>query len=236
MAGDAQALNQWDVSPAGALSIQQRLRRLVSLEDGVRLDDVRVVVGVDCSYLRTPSGTRAYAGAVAVSYPDLAVLEETVVDEPVEFPYVPGLLSFREVPAMSRAVRALAARPDVVIADAQGYAHPRRMGAASHLGLVLDLPAIGCAKSKLVGRYEEPPAELGARAPLVDRGEVVGAVVRTKPTAAPLFVSPGHRVDVELAVDLVLGCCRPGERLPYPTGRAHDLVTETTRPLRKRSA
>jgi deoxyribonuclease V len=241
MAGDATLpsdpdLRRWDVSPTEARELQARLRRLVSLEAGVRVDDVRVVAGVDCSYVRDAGTTVAYAGAVAVAFPSLDMLEDVVVEQPVSFPYVPGLLSFREVPAMSRAVQALGVAPEVVICDAQGYAHPRRIGAASHLGLVLDLPTVGCAKSRLVGGYEEPLREFGARSPLVDRGEVVGTVVRTRPTVAPLFVSPGHRVSVELAVDLVLRCCRAGERLPVPTARAHDLVTERTRPLRKRSA
>jgi deoxyribonuclease V len=229
-------LHSWDITPDEARALQERLRGLVRLADGVRADDLVTVVGVDCSYVRDGASTVAYAGAVAVQLPSLDVLESIVVEQEVSFPYVPGLLSFREVPAMSRAVQGLGVRPDVVIADAQGYAHPRRVGAASHLGLVLDLPTVGCAKSRLVGRYEEPARALGARSPLVDRGEVVGAVVRTRPTAAPLFVSPGHRVGVDLAVELVLRFCRPGERLPVPTARAHDLVTERTRPLRRRSA
>jgi deoxyribonuclease V len=229
-------VNRWDVSPAEAQALQLELRRLVSLEDALALDDVRTVVGVDCSYVKSSDTTVAYAGAVAVSFPSLEVVESVVVDEPVSFPYVPGLLSFREVPAMSRAVRELRTRPDVILCDAQGIAHPRRIGAASHLGLVLDLPTVGCAKSRLVGRYEEPDRAFGARSPLVDRGELVGSVVRTRPTATPLFVSPGHRVGIELAVQLTLACCAPGKRLPVPTARAHDLVTERTRPLRARSS
>lgn len=229
-------LDRWDVTPAEAVAIQGELRGLVRSTDEVRLDEVRVVVGVDCSYVRVEGATLAYAAAVAVELPSLETVESVVVDEPVSFPYVPGLLSFREVPAMSGAIRSLSARPEVVLCDAQGIAHPRRIGAASHLGLMVDLPTVGCAKSRLVGRYEEPARELGARAPLVDRGQVVGAVVRTRPSAAPLFVSPGHRVGVDLAVELVLACCRPGESVPVPTGAAHDLVTERTRPLRRRTA
>lgn len=229
-------LERWDLTPAEAAAVQKRLRPLVSTDDAIAIEDVRLVAGVDCAYVRAGGPTRAFAGAVVVALPSLEVVESVVVDQPVSFPYVPGLLSFREVPAMSRAVRALGRRPDVVLCDAQGYAHPRRIGAASHLGLVLDAPTVGCAKSRLIGRYEEPEAAFGARTPLVDRDELVGMVVRTLPTAAPLFVSPGHNVGVGLAVELVLRCCVPGQRLPAPTARAHDLVTERTRPLRKKSA
>lgn len=179
------------------------------------------------------SGTTAYAVVVVLSFPALQVVETTFGSAPVTFPYVPGLLTFREAPAVLAACRQTRAEPDVLLFDGQGYAHPRRLGLASHLGLILDRPSIGCAKSRLVGRYAEPARELGASTPLIDRGEEVGAALRTRPSHAPLFVSPGHRVSVATAVQIVLACCREGRFMPEPTRLAHNLVTEHARMLRE---
>ena len=222
-------LHPWDVSPAEARSIQAELAGRLVLEDAFSLDDVRTVAGVDNSYVKHGGGTIAHAAVLVLSFPDLEVVETAVATRPVAFPYVPGLLSFREAPAVLAAYEQVKAEPDVILFDGQGYAHPRRFGLASHLGLVLDRPSIGCAKSRLVGRFEEPERVFGAQTPLVDRGEVVGAAVRTRPRHAPLFVSPGHKVSVETAVALALACCRDGGFMPLPTHLAHDAVTARVR-------
>jgi deoxyribonuclease V len=227
-------LHDWDVSPAEAARIQRELRGRVSLVDGIALDDVRVVAGVDNAYVGRGKEAMAHAVVVALSFPSLDVIETAYAALPVTFSYVPGLLSFREAPAVLDAFRRLAAEPDVVLFDGQGYAHPRRLGLASHLGIVLDRPSVGCAKSRLVGAHDEPAREHGAWTPLTHRGEVVGAAVRTRPGHAPLYVSPGHRLSVATAVALVLRCCREERFLPEPTRIAHELITEHTRPLRRK--
>ena len=224
-------LHPWDVPPAEARRLQTAFAGRVSLTDAVALADLRHVAGVDNAYLKVGDATVAHAAVVVLTYPELEVVETALAEHPVAFPYVPGLLSFREAPAVLAAFARVTVEPDAVLFDGQGYAHPRRFGLASHLGLVLDLPAIGCAKSRLVGRYEEPPREFGAHTPLVVDGEVVGAAVRTRPRHAPLFVSPGHKTSVAGAVALALACCR-GAFMPEPTRLAHELVTATTRPFR----
>jgi deoxyribonuclease V len=148
---------------------------------------------------------------------------------PVSFPYVPGLLAFREGPIVLAALERLAERPDVLIFDAQGLAHPRRMGLATHLGILLDVPSVGCAKSRLCGKETEPGEEKGSWTPLLDRGEVIGAVVRTRSRVRPVYVSVGHRVDLETAVSLVLSCATK-YRLPEPTRWAHRVAGGETLP------
>ena len=222
-------LHPWDVDPGQARAIQAELAPRVRLEDAIILDGVRTVAGIDNSYATQDGETIAHAAVVVLTFPELAVIETRVATRPVDFPYVPGLLSFREGPAVLAACAALEAEPDVLLFDGQGYAHPRRFGLASHLGLVLDCPSIGCAKSRLVGRFDEPERVFGAQTPLVDRGEVVGAAVRTRPRHAPLFVSPRHKVSVETALALALACCRDGAFMPLPTRLAHDAVTARAR-------
>jgi deoxyribonuclease V len=222
----------WDVTPAEARALQRELAPRVSLIDAIDPAAVRVAVGVDNGYVKTEAGYVAYAAAVAVVLPDLEVLEVAYGSAPVTFPYVPGLLSFREAPAILAALEAVRAEPDVFLFDGQGYAHPRRFGLASHLGVVLERPAIGCAKSRLVGEFVEPADEVGAWSPLVAGGETVGAALRTRLGHDPLFVSPGHMISVETAVAIVRACCRDGAFLPVPTGAAHDAVTAYTKPLR----
>jgi len=217
-------MHDWDVSVEEAVAIQRRLRSLVQTAPEVALDRVRIVAGVDASYKDV-----AKAAVVALSFPALDVLETAVAVREIPFPYVPGLLSFREAPAVLDALAKLRARPDVLIFDGQGLAHPRRLGLASHLGVYLDLPSVGCAKSRLVGRYDEPGPTMGDRSPLMDRGEVIGTVLRTKPRTNPLFVSVGHKVDLETAVGLVLACLR-GYRLPEPTRLADRLAGERALP------
>jgi deoxyribonuclease V len=228
------ALHGWDLSPDEARALQAELRPRVELRDVIQPDQVRLVAGVDSGYVRNDQGTIGFAAVVVLRFPELEVVEQRIASRPVTFPYIPGLLSFREAPAVLAALEAVESEPDLLVFDAQGYAHPRRLGAASHLGLFVDRPTIGCAKSRLIGRYQEPPREAGARTDLVDRGETIGAVVRTRPSAAPLFVSPGHLMTVDTAVELVLATCRPGRRLPEPTRLAHDLVTTHTRGRRPR--
>ncbi|MBV9282131.1 MAG: deoxyribonuclease V [Chloroflexi bacterium] len=226
---NVQDLHPWDVSPEEAKRIQSELRARVQLTDDARLRDIRLVAGVDNTYVRHDAGTTAYAVVVTLTFPSLDVVETAFASCPVAFPYVPGLLSFREAPAILAAFRRAAREPDVILFDGQGYAHFRRLGLASHLGVILDRPSIGCAKSRLVGRYQEPAREFGSATPLVDRGEEVGAAVRTRPSHAPLFVSPGHKVSIETAVRIVLACCRDNHFMPEPTRLAHELVTQHAR-------
>lgn len=204
----------WDVSLAETREIQTQLRRHVLVQPLERLPEV--VAGVDVSV----GEVRARAAAVLLTYPDLLPLQAATAEMPVSFPYVPGSLTFREGPAALAALERLADRPDLVIFDAHGLAHPRRMGLATHLGILLDIPAIGCAKSRLCGTYVEPDEHKGSWTRLTDGDEVIGAVVRTRDRVRPVFVSVGHRVDLEAAVALVLGCVSK-YRLPEPTRWAH---------------
>ena len=178
----------------------------------------RLIVGVDISVDRF-SGTGRGA-AVVLSYPDLVIVETQVVTDSIEFPYVPGLLSFREAPLILAALEKLTVTPDLILVDGQGMAHPRRMGLASHLGLFLGVPTIGCAKSRLCGECEEPGREAGSYADLTDKGEVIGAALRTRAGVKPVYVSIGHMIDLPSAMRWVLACCR-GYRLPEPTRLAH---------------
>jgi deoxyribonuclease V len=219
----------WDVSPAEARAIQSDLASQVDLRDGIELDAITIVAGIDNAYIKSDGGTKACAAVVAMSFPALKVIETAVAWEPVVFPYVPGLLSFREGPAVLAACAELRVAPDVVLLDGQGYAHPRRFGLASHIGVLLDRPTVGCAKSRLIGTFEEPERVFGAHMPLIDHGEVVGAAVRTRPRHKPLFVSPGHKVSVATAVAIVLACCRNGAFLPEPTRLAHETVSRARR-------
>jgi deoxyribonuclease V len=210
--------HRWDVTPAEAVEIQERLRRFVITADGI--EHVHAVAGLDLG-LR---GDTARAAAVVLSYPELALLEQAVAERPIEFPYVPGLLTFREGPAALAALERLHASWDVLLCDGQGYAHPRRLGLASHLGVLLDRPTVGCAKSRLVGAHGEVGEARGSRADLVADGEVIGAVLRTRQGVKPVFVSVGHRIDLASAVELVLSCA-PRFRLPEPTRQAHRLAS-----------
>ncbi|HEX8203695.1 MAG TPA: deoxyribonuclease V [Isosphaeraceae bacterium] len=220
-------LHAWDLDPAGARALQVELARRV--DTSTPLGPWETVAAADVSFDR--GGEELYAAVVVVRARTFALVERVGVAGPATFPYVPGLLSFREAPALIEAFGRLRTRPDVVVCDGQGIAHPRRLGIASHLGLWLDRPTVGCAKSRLCGRYEVPGPDRGDRSPLVDRGEVVGAVVRTRPRVAPLFVSPGHRCDLDGAVALVLAV-GDGLRLPVPSRMAHAYVNEVRRAAR----
>jgi deoxyribonuclease V len=178
-----------------------------------------VIAGIDVSI----KDEQARAAVVLLTYPDLGPFQSAVADVPVSFPYVPGLLAFREGPAVLAALERLTAQPDVLMFDAQGLAHPRRMGLATHLGVLLDMPSVGCAKSLLCGDYEQPAEQRGSWTPLYDGDEVIGAVVRTRDEVQPVFVSVGHRIDLETAIALVLNCATR-YRLPEPTRWAHQVA------------
>ncbi len=210
--------HRWDVTPEEAIEIQQMLRSRVQLTNGFDPVQVHTIAGIDASYR-----DMARAAVVVLSFPELVVVDSAIAVRETPFPYVPGLLSFREAPAVLDAIEKLSVRPDLIMCDGQGIAHPRRLGIASHIGVYLDLPSIGCAKSRLTGTYKEPGPEEGARSPLLSQGEVIGMVLRSKPRSNPLFISPGHKIDVETAVDFVVRCLR-GFRLPEPTRAAHNLA------------
>jgi deoxyribonuclease V len=222
-------VHAWDVSPAEARSIQADLAGRVALTDAISIDAIETVAGVDNTYVKLDSLTTVCAVVVVLAFPAMEIIETAIVWQPIAFPYVPGLLSFREAPAVLAACADLTAEPDVFLCDGQGYAHPRRLGLASHLGLFLNRPTVGCAKSRLVGQYEESERVFGAQTPLVDRGEVIGAAVRTRPRHKPLFVSPGHKISIETAVVIALACCRDGAFLPEPTRLAHEITTRERR-------
>ena len=214
-----------------AVAFQQRLRGLVVTSGLVR--SPRLVAGVDVSYDFVPTrfserkkaSEELYAAVVVLELPSLRVVESVGVAGRAEFPYVPGLLSFRELPPLLKAFRKLRTTPDAVLVDGQGIAHPRRCGLASHLGLVLDLPTVGCAKSRLIGEYREPALRRGSESDLLDGGEIIGRVVRTRDRVTPLFVSVGHKISLDAAVALVLECAARF-RLPETTRQAHTLVNQ----------
>jgi len=204
------------MTPDQAIKLQRELASMVSRRG--ELETVRLIAGVDIS--APDAAGLARAAVVVLSYPELALVERKVITKKVTFPYVPGLLSFRESPLIIAACEELEAIPDLILVDGQGIAHPRRLGLASHLGLLWDKPTIGCAKSRLCGQHKAVPSEPGSYAEITDNGEVIGAVLRTRANVAPLYISIGHKVDLETAVSWVLRCCR-GQRLPEPTRLAH---------------
>ena len=209
-------MHSWQASITQALDIQQRLASQVSRSSEVTIP--RFIAGVDISAEKAQR--LATAAVVVLNYPELRLVETKVAEGRLDFPYVPGLLSFRESPLTLAACERLTVTPDLILVDGQGIAHPRRMGLASHLGLFLNLPTIGCAKSRLCGHHEEPDEKLGSYAEVVDRGEVIGAALRTKCGMKPIYVSIGHKVDLQTAIYWVLECCR-GYRIPEPTRLAH---------------
>jgi deoxyribonuclease V len=217
-------LHRWNVSPEEAVEIQNQLRARIDLYS--EPEELETVAGIDVSYDK--GSDWLFAAIVVLHLPDLRLIGSASAVAQVPFPYIPGLLSFRECPAVLQAWDKLKVRPDCLMCDGQGIAHPRRLGIASHLGLWLDLPSIGCAKSLLVGTYREPGVTRGSTEPLIHRKEHVGAILRTKDNVSPVFVSQGHKITLERAVELVLACCTK-YRLPEPTRRAHLLVNEIRR-------
>lgn len=209
--------HSWDVGYREAVAIQEKLKADLHLEDALpkKMD---IVAGADISYAR--GDDLFFAAVVVLRLPDFEIVEEAVSSGRVRFPYIPGLLTFREGPVLLKAFEKLRRSPDLVLFDGQGIAHPRGVGLASHMGLLLDLPSVGCAKTRLVGTHPEVGEERGDYAELVLDGKVIGAALRTKRKVKPLFVSPGHRINLKGAVEAVLRCSA-GYRLPEPTRQAH---------------
>ncbi len=218
--------HSWDLSPLEARRLQTALAAKV-LQTPWR-GPVSTVAGIDVG-IRCGTAT---AAVVVLTYPDLEIIEQVVSSQGVRFPYIPGLLSFREGPVILDALGKLSALPDAMIFDGQGIAHPRRLGIASHIGILLDVPTIGCAKSRLCGKHPEPGVKRGSHNLLVDGDEIIGAVVRTRTHIKPVFVSPGHRMDIDGSITYVLGCCRR-YRLPETTRLAHRLASGATIPAQK---
>ncbi len=210
-------LHAWELLPREAIAIQLQLADQIDLCNSVP-DIIKVVAGVDVSYRK--KADRLHAAIVVLDIDNMNIKETVTASGPVNFPYVPGLLSFRELPVLLQAFEKLQTIPEVVLVDGQGIAHPRKFGLASHLGLWLDLPTIGCAKNCLCGRFKEPAEQQGSWSLLTLKEEVIGRVVRTRGGVKPLFVSPGHKIGFERAAEIVLQCGR-GYRLPEPTRQAH---------------
>ncbi len=213
---EVKKLHSWQLSPAQALDTQRRLAAQVSRSGEVTTP--HFIAGVDIAVGRAQG--MATGAVVILSYPELRLVETRVVNGRLDLPYIPGLLSFRESPLTLAACERLSITPDLILVDGQGIAHPRRMGLASHLGLFLDTPTIGCAKSLLCGRHEAPGEKPGSYAEVVDDGETIGVALRTRLGVKPVYVSIGHKVDLQTAIYWVLECCR-GYRIPEPTRLAH---------------
>jgi len=211
-----QRLHSWQLSTAQALDLQRRLAVQVSRNSEAITP--HFIAGVDISVGKAQGV--ATGAVVVLSYPDLRVVETKVAQGRLDLPYIPGLLSFRESPLTLAACERLSITPDLILVDGQGIAHPRRFGLASHLGLFLDVPTIGCAKSLLCGSHKAPGIEPGSYAEVIDRGETIGVALRSKLGVKPVYVSIGHKVDLQTAIHWVMRCCR-GYRLPEPTRLAH---------------
>jgi deoxyribonuclease V len=214
-------LADWPRDAQAAIAAQKSLTGQVKTEND--FGEIKIIAGVDVSYNIRDNISRAVV--VLMRADELQPIHIARANLPTIFPYVPGLLSFREIPVILKAFEKLPAPPDLLMVDGQGIAHPRRLGIAAHLGVLLDIPAIGVAKSRLTGRHAEPGPNRGDMAPLRDRDEVIGTVLRSKPKTNPLFISPGHRVDMETAVRITVECLR-GYRLPEPT-RIADKLTKS---------
>ena len=211
------SLHPWKVAPAEARDLQTQLAPLVSSTSAIP-ENVRYVAGTDISG-QNPDGT-VRAAVVVLSYPELEVAEVSVAEGRPNFPYVPGLLSFRETPVLIEALEKLVLDPDILIIDGHGLAHPRRFGIACHIGVLADTPTIGCAKSRLTGKHGPLCGDVSSQAELIDRGELIGKVLRTRKDVTPIYVSIGHKVDLTSAVAWVTACCR-STRLPETTKLAH---------------
>lgn len=220
-------LHPWRLSYAGAVNVQERIRELVTLRPLAK-SRIRYVAGSDLAVDRR--GNRVVAAVVVMTFPGLELVETRTKTSRLTFPYIPGLLSFREIPALIRCIRNVRTPFDVMLCDGQGIAHPRGVGLASHLGVLIDTPTIGCAKSRLVGEYDDPGADRGDFSRLIYDGRVVGSVLRTREAVKPLFISPGHLVDHASARRITLACLTR-YRLPEPTRRAHIAAGEARRSL-----
>lgn len=211
----------WVKTVEEAKKIQEELRFKVIQED--RLTEVKYVAGVDVGFKNNYTITQA---AVAVlSYPELTLVEQAIATIPTTFPYIPGFLSFREIPAIIEALKQLKITPDLILCDGQGIAHPRRLGIASHLGVLIDVPTIGVAKSLLIGKHQEVPPEKGSWTSLIDRGETIGVVLRSRSNVKPLYISIGHKIILNTAINYVMGCLTK-YRLPETTRWADRLASD----------
>ena len=213
--------HDWNLSPREAIALQNELRNRVLEAAPTR--PIETIAGADISFNKFSS--TIYVAVVVLRLPDLQVVEEATVIGEAQFPYVPGLLSFRELPAVLEAWQKLSIEPDCVMFDGQGLAHPRRFGIACHAGLWLNRPTLGCAKSVLVGTFDEPAPERGSWTPMIHKGETVGAALRTKNKTKPIYVSVGSEMDLDSTIELTLRC-DGGYRQPEPTRRAHLRVNE----------
>lgn len=214
-------LHDWNLSPREAVALQNELRNRVLVTPPKR--PIETIAGADISFNKFSA--TIYVAVVVLRLPDLEVVEEATVIGEAQFPYVPGLLSFRELPAVLEAWQKLSVEPDCVMFDGQGLAHPRRFGIACHAGLWMNRPTLGCAKSVLVGKYDEPNLERGSWTPMIHKGETVGAALRTKNKTKPIYVSVGSEMDLDSAIELTLRC-DGGYRQPEPTRQAHLRVNE----------
>jgi len=237
--------HKWNISVTEAREIQEKLRQQWVGED--HLGTIRTVAGLDAAFVLTGSqalraktsqwmalreANRAIAAAVVYNYPEMEELERAYAVVRLHFPYVPGFLSFREIPALLAVLQKLRCAPDLLFCDGQGYAHPRRMGLATHLGIVLDLPTIGCAKSILIGTHGTLAEEQGAWAAMMNEEQIIGAALRTRAGVKPMYVSPGNRVSLQTALRLTL-LVSDGKRIPRPTRDAHHYVSEVKRKLQQ---
>lgn len=213
--------HQWNVSPQEAIALQETLAADVISDQPIDLAAVRLVAGVDVSVKDNVS----QAAVVILRYPELDVIETVRTQRPTPFPYIPGLLSFREGPVLEEAFQKLQHEPDAFIFDGMGIMHPRRIGIASHMGVWLQKPTIGCGKTYFLGTYDEPALARGAWSTVHHKGDVIGAVLRTRQGVKPVFISPGHLADLPTALDLVLRCT-PKYRLPEPIRQAHNAAGE----------
>lgn len=211
-------LHGWNISYDKAREIQNRLRERLALSDKDVPSTIQTIAGADISYEK--STNTFFAAVVVLDFATMEIIEQVSSIGTTDFPYIPGLLTFREGPILLEAFLKLTSSPDIIMFDGQGIAHPRGIGLASHMGLFLDTPSIGCGKTRLVGSYEEPGNEAGDYSPLLFKDEITGAVLRTKRNVKPVFISPGHKIGFEKAIAITLASCR-GYRLPEPTRKAH---------------
>jgi len=216
-------LHDWNITPSEAIALQQKMRGEIEYQRPLDLSAIKLVAGVDVSVKpHFETGLDHSQAAIAVlSFPDLQPVETVLAAMPTPFPYIPGLLSFREGPVLEEAFKKLQSTPDVFIFDGMGRAHPRRMGIASHMGLWLQRPTIGCGKTHLTGKYVDPPDERGAYSELTDRGDVIGVVLRTRKGVKPVYISVGHLAELSTSIELIMRCT-PKYRLPEPIRAAHN--------------
>ncbi|MFB8787648.1 MAG: deoxyribonuclease V [Potamolinea sp.] len=212
--------HEWPLTVEEAIAIQTQLQPEVITED--KLTNVQYVAGVDMGF--EEEGTVSKAAVAVLSFPSLQLHEQAIARRPTTFPYIPGFLSFREIPAVLDALEKLSTTPDLILCDGQGIAHPRRFGIACHLGVLIDIPTIGVAKSWLIGEHEELPQEKGSWRALHHRGEIIGAVVRSRTAVKPIYVSSGHKISLPTAIDYVLRCTTK-YRLPETTRLSDQLAS-----------